>query len=106
MQINPADLAERFRQGQDVRLLDVRELGENEYVRLPDSLLIPLGELAQRLEELEHWKPEEFVVYCHHGVRSARAVAYLHANGFSRALNLAGGIDRWTLEVDPSLPRY
>jgi len=106
MQVTPTDLAQRFRDGQRIPLLDVREYDENEYVRLPESLLIPLGELAQRLAELEPWRNEEFVVYCHHGVRSARAVAFLRSIGFTQALNLAGGIDRWSLEVDPTLPRY
>jgi len=106
MQISPVDLAERLRTGPVPRLLDVRELGENEFVRLPDSLLIPLGELGGRWEELEAWKAEEFVVYCHHGIRSARAVGFLRSLGFSKALNLAGGIERWSMEVDPALPRY
>lgn len=106
MQITPTDLAKQIRLGTTPRLLDVREVGENDLVRLPDSLLIPLGDLPDHLEALEAWKSEEFIVYCHHGIRSARAVGFLRSMGFSRALNLAGGIDRWATDVDPTLPRY
>ena len=73
---------------------------------LPHSTLIPLGELVGRLDELEDWKDDEVVVYCHHGIRSGQAVAQLRANGFANVHNLAGGIDRWTDEIDAALPRY
>lgn len=68
--------------------------------------MIPLGELFARAEELEEWKNEEVVVYCHHGIRSLNAIAQLRHLGFTKLQNLAGGIDRWTSEVDPSVPRY
>jgi rhodanese-related sulfurtransferase len=106
MQLSPTELATRLRSGETVPLLDVREFEENQFVALPGSLLIPLGELAERLDELEPWKSQTFVVYCHHGIRSARAVGFLRSQGFTGALNLAGGIDRWSAEVDPGAPRY
>ena len=106
MQLSPTELATRLRSGETIPLLDVREVEENQFVALPDSVLIPLGELAERLDELEGWKARTFVVYCHHGIRSARAVGFLRSQGFAGALNLAGGIDRWSTEVDPAAPRY
>jgi TetR/AcrR family transcriptional repressor of nem operon len=62
--------------------------------------------IAERMDELEAGRDHEWVVICHHGVRSAMATGFLAANGFSRASNLSGGIDRWSLEVDPGVPRY
>jgi rhodanese-related sulfurtransferase len=106
MQVTPTEIAARLRGGEAVFLLDVREPGEHDFVALPGSVLIPLGELAQRTEELSQQKDSEIVVYCHHGIRSARAVGFLRSVGFPKAINLAGGIDRWSIEVDPRLPRY
>ena len=104
--LSPALVAARIRDGAAPRLLDVRETFEHEFVALPGSRLIPLGELEDRLDELADWREQEIVVYCHHGVRSAHAVGLLLAAGFPQARNLSGGIDRWSLEADPTLPRY
>jgi rhodanese-related sulfurtransferase len=87
-------------------LLDVRQPEEHAFVALPNSTLIPLGELPARADEIENWKDDEVVVYCHHGIRSANAIAQLRAIGFKNLHNLSGGIDRWTTEIDPSAPRY
>lgn len=86
------------------QLLDVREPWEYELVRLPDALLIPLAELPSRLRELDADRP--VIVYCHHGIRSWHAACFLVRNGFSQVINLAGGIDAWSREMDPALPRY
>ena len=104
--MTPTDLAEKIRSTNPPRLLDVRQPEEHAFVALPNSTLIPLGELLSRVDELEDWKDDEVVVYCHHGIRSAQAVAQLRAMGFADVHNLAGGIDRWTSEVEPTLPRY
>jgi rhodanese-related sulfurtransferase len=106
IQLSPAELAERLKSSNAPRLLDVREPDEHHYAALPNSKLVPLGELMERLDELELWKGEEIVVYCHHGIRSMRAIAQLRHAGFGRLWNLSGGIDRWSLEVDPALRRY
>jgi sulfur-carrier protein adenylyltransferase/sulfurtransferase len=85
-------------------ILDVRESFEAELCSIPDALLIPLGELPRRLDELD---PEaELVVYCKSGSRSARAVSILREKGFKQARNLTGGILAWIDEVDPTLTRY
>jgi rhodanese-related sulfurtransferase len=84
-------------------LLDVREQEEYELCRIEGSTLIPLRELPGRLGELPKDKP--LVVHCHHGGRSAQAVAFLKQQGFE-ASNLAGGIDAWSEQIDDTIPRY
>jgi rhodanese-related sulfurtransferase len=85
-------------------LLDVREPWELALCRLADSVSVPLAALPSRLPELD---PDAVtVVICHHGVRSSQAALFLERNGFSSVFNLAGGIDAWSHEVDPSLPTY
>jgi len=85
-------------------LLDVREPFEFEIARLPNARLIPLGELPARLNELD--SRVEIVTYCHHGIRSRRAMELLKGAGFAKVRNLRGGIDAWSVDVDPSVPRY
>jgi rhodanese-related sulfurtransferase len=106
LEISPAELGAKLRSENPPHLLDVRETDENQFAALPNSTLIPLGELPWRLEEIEHWKDRDVVVYCHHGMRSLQAISQMRQAGFVRLKNLAGGIDRWSLEVDPALPRY
>lgn len=106
LQIQPAELAERLRSANPPHLLDVREPEEHELVALPGSTLIPVAQVGLRSVELEPWKDEEIVVYCHHGVRSMIAIAQLRYCGFKRLRNLSGGIDRWSIEVDSKFPRY
>jgi rhodanese-related sulfurtransferase len=85
-------------------LLDVRERPEASFAALPGSVLIPLGELPDRLGELP--LDASMVVYCHHGVRSARALEVLEKAGFTRVRHLTGGLDAWSVKVDPEVPRY
>jgi rhodanese-related sulfurtransferase len=105
-QITPAALAAKLASPRPPCLLDVRELEEHAIAALPDSKLIPLGELAGRMDELESWRDQEIVVYCHHGIRSMHAISLLSRAGFRQLLNLTGGIDRWSAEVAPDLPMY
>ena len=105
-QISVEDLKARFDKGDSVLLIDVRQPWENEAVRLPNSMLIPLGELPQRSGEIPQDHDQLVVVYCHHGVRSLSGAAILEASGFNQVVSLAGGIDRWSLVIDPQLPRY
>ena len=90
----------------EVRLLDVRELFEWEMGHIPGAIHIPLAELGERSSELESWRNQEVVVYCHHGVRSAHAVAWLSELGFKNTRNLTGGIDEWSRVIAPALHRY
>ncbi len=81
----------------------MRNPPEHELCRIEGSTLIPLPELTHRVEELD--REELVVAYCHTGIRSAQATAFLRRQDF-RAINLAGGIEAWSREVDPSVPRY
>jgi len=85
-------------------LIDVREPQEFEIAAIPGAKLIPLSQLAARVSELD--TADEIVLQCHHGSRSARAQAALAKFGFKKTYNLAGGIDAWATDVDPSMPRY
>jgi len=104
--VTPSELSQRLEAGDELALLDVREPHEHQFAALPNSVLIPLAEIPARLGELERLRDRETVVYCHHGVRSAHAIGYLRQCGFENLHNLTGGIDRWSLEVDPKTPRY
>jgi rhodanese-related sulfurtransferase len=87
-----------------VVLLDVREPFEWDIAHIEGSRLIPLGELPARLRELEGHA--DIVTFCHHGSRARRAAELLRAAGFSKVRSMRGGIDAWSAEVEPSLPRY
>ncbi len=102
--IEPAELAGRLKAGKPLRLVDVREPHELEISRLEGAELIPLGQLAARLSELD--SAEEMVVFCKSGGRSARALELLVSAGFRKVKNLRGGINAWAREVDPRLPVY
>ena len=92
------DLKEKF------MILDVREPNEFQINRIPGAKLIPLGNIPERVHELD--TADEIVVNCHFGGRSAKAVQFLQKMGFKKVKNLAGGIDAWSQDVDPSCPRY
>jgi rhodanese-related sulfurtransferase len=103
--VSPAALHARLAAGEDIQLVDVREEMEFDYCRIAGSVLIPLGEVPRRAAEIRSTGP--VVLICHHGVRSAQALGYLqHRLGRENLLNLRGGIDAWSHEVDPSVPMY
>ena len=103
-EVPPRTLAARLAAGLAPTLLDVREPYEWAIARLPDARLVPLETLPDVVHTLD--PNAELIVYCHHGTRSAAAVAWLRDRGFRGARNLTGGIDRWSREVDPSTRRY
>lgn len=103
-EITPRELADRLAAGEDLCLLDVREQREWDMAHLPTAKLVPLGTLDEAVPTLDPNK--ETVVYCRSGARSASAVRQLQAAGFTRVANLAGGILRWSDEVDPSIQKY
>jgi adenylyltransferase/sulfurtransferase len=117
-EITVEELATWLGEGRPLVLLDVREPWEHALAALPNSLLVPLGELADSDLELGLDEAEAeaesasapapaLVAYCHHGVRSLHAVAILRGRGSRRPmLSLAGGIDAWSRRIDPSVPRY
>lgn len=104
-EITPLELRRRLDLGEPIVLVDVREPWEANIASLPGAVLIPLNELEYRAEE-ELDPMDDVVLFCHHGVRSMEAALILWDHGYEQVKSLAGGIDRWTQQVDPSLPRY
>jgi rhodanese-related sulfurtransferase len=105
-EIDVRTLKRRLDQGEPTYLLDVREEWEHALAALPSSHLVPLPELAERLDEVAAPMGVLVVVYCHHGIRSRSGAALLDAAGQREVVSLAGGIDRWSLEIDPRIARY
>jgi adenylyltransferase/sulfurtransferase len=103
-EMTPKELKTVLDEGGKPIILDVREPQEYDICSLPDSVLIPLGQLGERMGELN--PDDEIVVHCKMGGRSAKAVEQMLKAGFTNVKNLTGGIDRWSQEVDPSVPRY
>jgi adenylyltransferase/sulfurtransferase len=104
IEITPAEVADWLHSDNPPFLLDVREPNEWEICHIPGAVRISVNELAERMNELD--SAVEMVVYCRSGVRSARAVELLRQAGFRKVKNMAGGILRWSDEVDPSVPKY
>lgn len=104
-EITATELKERLDRGDDIQIIDVREPNEYAFARLSNSKHIPLGQVVNRMSEID---PErETVVHCKMGGRSARAIEALKSAGFTgRLTNLKGGITAWSNEVDPSVPKY
>jgi adenylyltransferase/sulfurtransferase len=102
--ITATALAERLEQSNDLKIIDVREPHELEISHLAGTTLIPLGQLASRLSELN--SADDIVLMCKAGTRSTRALEILHSAGFRKMKNLKGGINAWAKEIDPSLPIY
>jgi rhodanese-related sulfurtransferase len=105
MNITPQELKSRLDAGKKIRLIDVREQDEFAFNRIAGAELIPLSQFQKRGPE-ELSPDEEIVLYCHHGMRSGQAQGFLKANGYENVLNLSGGIDAWSAQVEPSVPRY
>jgi len=103
-EISPEELHRRLARGEQVFILDVRNPPEYDICRLPGSMLVPLPTLPQRVDELDRGR--EMVVHCKSGMRSAKAIAFLRQQGFTRLLNLTGGILAWAAKVDRSMPTY
>jgi rhodanese-related sulfurtransferase len=102
--IEPTALAARLAQGDALTVLDVREPWEYDLANLANSTLVPLSTLPSAINRLA--RDAEYVVLCHHGMRSDMAANWMRAQGYAHVLNLVGGIDAWSLDVDPTVPRY
>src|SRR5919206_3125689 len=105
-EITVDDLARSLERGEKPLLVDVRQPWEHELSRLPDSVLVPLTELAERAGEIRPRAGQQIVCYCHHGVRSLHAADFLSQLGVRDVVSLAGGIDAWSSQIDPGVPRY
>ncbi len=105
LEILPEELQRRLAAGEPARLVDVREPWEFEVCRIAGAELIPVGDIPAALPRLEG-DEAPLIVYCHHGVRSLRVANWLRQQGVEQVQSLQGGIDRWSREIDPSVPRY
>ena len=104
IELTPREVAEKLKRGDDFDLIDVREPHEWAIARIEGARLVPLGTVGDAIPTLN--REREIVVHCKGGVRSAKAVRQLQDAGFTRVRNLAGGILRWSDEVDPKIPKY
>ena len=105
-EVTPQWVHQRRDDGDNLVLIDCRTELEFGLVRIEGSLLWPLADLAGRLDEIESLSDKKLVVYCHHGYRSRQMVSMLRQMGVEDVKSMAGGIDRWSLQIDPSVPRY
>ena len=104
LEITPAEVKARLDGNEPLLLVDVREPWEFEMCRIQGAKLVPLGSVAANLQMID--AADDVVVYCHHGRRSLEAVAWLRQQGVEGARSMAGGIERWSREIDPNVPRY
>jgi rhodanese-related sulfurtransferase len=103
-EITPQELRERQERHEEIILLDVREHWERQTASIADSTHIPMGDIPASLRELDPDK--HIVVYCHHGVRSLNVTDWLRKQGYEKTQSMAGGIDRWSTQIDAAVPRY
>lgn len=100
----PEEIKKEQDEGKKIVILDVREPWEYQTARVEGSVLIPLGQLEKRKDELD--PTAEIATLCHKGVRSYQAMMILKSLGFKNIRNISGGIDAWSVRVDPAVPRY
>ena len=106
MEITCRDVKTRLETGPKFLFLDCREPDEYALVKIDGTTLLPMSRLVERAGELSGKQAEDIVVHCHHGGRSLRVAMWLRQQGFARAVSMAGGIDQWATEIDPTLARY
>ena len=102
--LSPRELSEKLQNGEQVKLIDVREPEEFALANVGGAELLPLTKFQEWHDKLN--PADEIVVLCHHGIRSAQVCAYLTQQGFENVWNLSGGIDAWSVTVDRNVPRY
>jgi rhodanese-related sulfurtransferase len=107
LEINPAEAQAQLNSSKQSALIDVREPWEFAVASIGGSLLIPMQSVPAELQRLEGLADEgDLLVLCHHGVRSLQVVSWLRAQGIENCYSITGGIDRWSAELEPAIPRY
>ena len=105
LEITPQDVKRRMDAGENLRLIDVREPFEVQQASINGAEVIPMRTIPKALGALED-EENPIIVFCHHGMRSMQVVGWLREQGVENCLSMAGGIDRWSLEIDPKVARY
>lgn len=107
LEIRPSDVKRKLDAGEKLHLIDVREPNEFALARIEGGELIPMRQVPGELQALEARADEApLIVFCHHGVRSLNVVNWLRGQGVEACQSMAGGIDAWSLKIDPTVPRY
>jgi adenylyltransferase/sulfurtransferase len=109
IEISAADAARALRDtppSAALLLFDCRTPEEHATAKIAGAMLLPMQELPERVAELSAWKEKPIIVHCHHGMRSLRVAKWLREQGFPLARSMRGGIDAWSTDVDPAVPRY
>lgn len=104
IEVTPREVNELLARGEDILLVDVREPWEFESCRIEGATLISMRDIPGNLARFQ--QADEVVLFCHHGMRSLDAAAWLRSQGVEGARSMAGGIERWAVDVDPRVPRY
>ncbi|MGA2739971.1 MAG: rhodanese-like domain-containing protein [Bryobacteraceae bacterium] len=105
IEIDPNEVKRRLDAGEKVRMVDVREPFEHQRTHIVGAELIPMRSVPESLEALRAGN-RQVVLFCHHGMRSLQVAEWLRHQGLEDSVSMAGGIDRWSLEIDPTVPRY
>jgi rhodanese-related sulfurtransferase len=104
LEILPLEVKQRLDKGEKLLLVDVREPQEYAICHIDGSVLIPMGTIPANLQKLD--TDDDVICFCHHGMRSMDGANWLRAQGVKSAKSMSGGIDRWSVEIDPKVPRY
>jgi rhodanese-related sulfurtransferase len=105
LQITPREVKERLDNGEKLRMVDVREPFEFRQAQIEGAELMPMRTVPKALDSLEEEKAP-LILFCHHGMRSLQVVGWLREQGVESCISMEGGIDRWSVEIDPAVPRY
>lgn len=106
LEVTPREVQTMRERGLPLRLIDIREPLEHDICRIDGARLIPMRSIPEHLNELDDGDESPIIVFCHRGVRSLMVVDWLRKQGVGNCQSMAGGIDYWSLQVDPSVPRY
>lgn len=106
IELTPHQVRDLREQDAQLVLIDCRLPEEHAVARIEGAVLMPMHAVAEHIDELRCYAGRRMVVYCHHGVRSLRVAHWLREQGFTGACSMSGGIERWSHEIDPSIPRY
>jgi len=105
IEITPAEVSDLLKGGAALRLIDVREPAEHAICHIEGATLIPMGSVPQHAKEFDD-PAQRIVVFCHHGMRSLQVTDWLRRQGVGHCQSMAGGIDLWSAQIDPGVPRY